>query len=174
MLLAVKNYVLVKDLSVATIASLPETVAKDHYFRSPGFVFLRYKVATQRRRGTEQGKEVLRHRTCHDLFRLAVTGDVKTAKPRGRHFFENTVLGFPVDIVSDRNVVLGHVPRRISFPDDGQTVRLSKTQRLQEHRINQTEDCRVSTDSQRQRKHGYHGESRLAQESSQAIANVLK
>jgi hypothetical protein len=69
--------------------------------------------------------------------------------------------------------VIGHTSG-FTFAEEHQLVRCLHRKRLEKHRIDQTEDGRVGSNAQRERKHRNQGEAGLLQEHPHSVTQILK
>ncbi len=129
-----------------------------------GRVFLRRERSSIQRLTSEHFEVVERDdRTRHDL-RLAAAGD-RIGDPRSVE--ETLERARAIAIVSNQRIVeieMLQTLRRRRMPEGHQPIRFLSSQRLQQHRIHNTKDRGVRTDTQRERQHRNHRKRRLLQQ----------
>src|SRR4030095_4065815 len=84
---------------------------------------------------------------------------------------EDIVLLTPILEIRNRCRALNHI--RFVLPDFDESLRLLERERAQQHGVHNAEDRAVCADAERERKHSDERKSRLLQQHSRAIAQVL-
>src|ERR1044072_7815454 len=80
----------------------------------------------------------------------------------------------PVGKVWERSGHFASASRYVRFPDLHQVVWFAERQRAKQQGIDDTEDCGVSADAERQRDYCNGGEARMFDKSPNTIADVLQ
>ena len=93
-------------LAGAAKAPLPQTVTQDHYVWRVRLAIIWCECSSHNRVHPKHRKEVRSCNLCRDLFRLAVAGQLAAEIKEGRHIFEDVILFFPVEEVSEINGIL--------------------------------------------------------------------
>ena len=69
---------------------------------------------------------------------------------------------------------VGPSTAQVVLPDPHQLIRILKGERLEKHRVENTEDRRIGADTQRHHQDGKQRECRLAEEPAESVSEVLK
>src|SRR5262249_43863704 len=149
-----------------------EVLTDDDYAMLAVMLFFRQKVAPRGRLCAEHRKQVRGYERALNPLRPVAAGEVKVLVLKSRKLHEHLSLIPPGQKV--------HYPRaklaaglRLAFPDHHQSFRVRIGKRLEQHRVDYTEDRRVRADAERERQHGDEGEAGALHQRSHAVAQVL-
>src|SRR6185369_15991165 len=85
MLLAIQQDLAIENVSIAAIATLPESIAEHDCFASAGSIFIRRKTATEQWLHAEKWKEVGRNRIGGNAFRLTIAREIEAGLTTRSH-----------------------------------------------------------------------------------------
>jgi hypothetical protein len=172
--LVVDRHLAADDVGLAAELLLPEAVAEDRRRRLPGRdFFLRQEVAAELRTHAEHVEEVLRD--LHAAHALRAGGaDQRVLRGVGERVvggqrFEGCVLAAPVEQRVHARGAIGHRGAAVAVLDPNQALGLLERQRLQQHRVDESEHRRAGADAERERGHGDHGEAGRLQQLADGV-----
>ncbi len=123
---------------------MPESFAYNDNVVRTGLIFLRKEKAAAHRLNAESSEETRSDSRVGNPLRFTVAGEIDSIVGEGRDVLKVRALLFPGEILvgGDARQITG----RRSFVNGDELLRIAKRQRLQQHRIHDTEDRGVHTD----------------------------
>ena len=120
----------------------------------------------------ERREERRSDRQRAQLFRLALGGEIDASHREQRGVLEGGRLGFPVDVVGNRDRCLGQAHEGIRVPDEHEPVGIAVRQRTEQDPVQEAENGSVGADAERQCQHGDGRKHRLLAERSDRVPDV--
>jgi hypothetical protein len=120
----------------------------------------------------ERREERRSDRQRAQLFRLALGGEVDASHREQRGVLEGGRLGFPVDVIGNRDRCLGQADERIPVPDEHEPVGIAVRQRAEQDPVQEAEDGGVGADAERQCQHGDGRKNGLLAERADRVPDV--
>src|SRR5256714_8205865 len=167
-----------EHVRIAVENALPEFVADHRNHRAADAIFFLGEDAPDLRLEADDFKKVSGDECARDLFRRAAfqSAQVIGFPARDRDIFENRVVPFPIDVIRIRHRDLRLIRVRLGQDDNAVAVRIRE--RLEQDRIDDTEDRRVRPDAERQGKNCDEREARsfpeLAERETQIVHGALR
>src|SRR5262245_7239687 len=161
------------DVAIRAVPVLPQTMTDDGDIACAGLFIGGEKPPSHDRFDAEQWKEAGGYSGGRDLPRLAVTGQIESARFDRGHRLGGLIFRPTIRAVSRSRASLNNDDERRLFPNHHQSVRLAIRRRLEQNGIDHTENSRVRADAERQRQHGDEGEAGALHQRSRAVAQVL-
>ena len=135
-------------------------------------VFTGNERAAELRRDAENRKEIRLRLDQRYFLRGARAAHVAGLAPREhRHIVESAILRAPIEeiLIGEREIAWSG----FGFPKLDEVIGLGERQRLQQHGMDDGEDCRVRADAERDCQHGDDGEARRFAKHAKSVFDVL-
>src|SRR5262245_41400761 len=146
-------------IRIGAESPLPEAIAQNDHSRNAGTIFLWKKAASKGEGNRQRRKEVGRDSPPGQPFSISRAGEVEGPIGKSGHALKAPALLSPVREVRQRTSFGTALLR-----EGDQAVRVFTRQRAKQDRIDHTEDRRICADAERQREHGYSGETRIEEQ----------
>ena len=154
---------------IAAEAPLPQPVTEDRHVL-PGLIVRLDERPADRRRHAQDREHRGRDTNAGDPLRIARAGQLVLRRAIRADARERALERGEIDEVGRRHPDLSGAPEPLV--DQHQPLRLGVSQRTQQHRVHQAEDCAVGPDSEGQGDHGDGREHRRLQQYAAGVAQV--
>ena len=169
--LAIEHDVAMQNIWIACEPALPHRVGEDDDAVGAWLILAWQEGAAERGLHAEDGEEVGRDHHARDSRGIALSGQRGVEPSGGRERLERRAQSLPVDEVERADPVARRWRRRFPHPDH--PFRLGIGQRLQQHRVHETEHRRVRADADRHDADGHDRKARITLQEEQTVAEVL-
>ena len=133
---------------------------------------MRSKPTTSHRIYAQHGEKIGGHTQARYSLRLFPAGQIEIRVGK-RGDVDRLSAVSEVNEVTERSWRFGEALLDVPFPDHDQLIRVRVFQWTQQHKVDDAEDGRVRSDSQRQRQYGHQGNGWTLQQHPRAVAHVL-
>src|SRR5262245_19312931 len=161
------------DLRIAAEARLPEGMSEHDDLRVPFLVLAATESPPQLRLRAERVEEGSRDPIARVTFRATFAGQGVIAIAHDDHFLQRLRLLAERDHIARRHRSARDPSFLLALEENHQSFLVWKRKRPQHSRVRRAEDSRDGADAQRDGENGNQCESRLLQQYSRAVAQVL-
>src|SRR5262245_11022985 len=172
MILAVQLDGSAHEVRISPVTPPPQRVTDDDHFVRARRLFFRSESPAERRRDSEEIKEIHRDTSAAYSLRFAIPGQIPSARLQGGDCRKRSVRPTPLQVILDASGN-AQAPLRYADLDGVYPFRFGIWKRLQQSGVDDAEHRGVGADAQRQRERGRGGEAGSLEQHSRAIPQVL-